>query len=568
MEHSDVVIIGGVACGPKTAAVLARRLPHIRITLFQREERVSYGTCGLPYFASGDINSFEELTYTPYGIPRTPEFFKRSKGFTVITGTEVTAINPKQKSITIKDLKSGETFEHGYDKLVLATGATPSAPPFPVATSERIRSFTRPDDAIAFRKLAQEGKIEKTVVVGGGFIGCEMTEAAGGLWGIDVTLIEKEDQLLPYVLDPEMARLVEAEVKKQGVTLMMGAEVERIDVGGDGKPTVSVKGRDRIHADFVFLCLGVRPEVSLARSCGLDIGSTGGIAVGASLHTSDEHIYAGGDCVELVHQVSGKSIYMPMGSIANRHGRVIAENLVGNEVLFPPVVGTFFLKVFDINVATVGLPQRAAAVAHIKTEAVWGSFPDKPDYYPESAWYSLKMIYSPDFNQLLGLQAVGAGDVCRPVDVFSAFLQKEGTIDDLVDFEHGYAPPYSDALNPLYHLATIVKARLRGLAFVGPGLQECELGKYEQFLDVRETEEVEAQPWKFAGSGGESSNPAVKVIHIPLNDLVERLGELDPRKRTLLLCKRGMRSYQASHILRQAGFPSVEILAGGLQTQV
>ncbi|MBD3258177.1 pyridine nucleotide-disulfide oxidoreductase, partial [candidate division GN15 bacterium] len=187
MNASDFVIIGGVACGPKTAAALARRLPEASITLFQKESRVSYGTCGMPYFASGDINSFEELTFTSYGVPRNVDFFRKTKGFDVVPSTEVVAIDREKKTITVKDLAGGETREHGYGKLVIATGASPTPPPFPAAESDRVRSFTRPDDAIAFRQMAQTGQVGSALVIGGGFIGCEVAEATGSLWGIETT---------------------------------------------------------------------------------------------------------------------------------------------------------------------------------------------------------------------------------------------------------------------------------------------------------------------------------------------------------------------------------------------
>jgi len=416
MERSDFVIIGGVAAGPKTAAVLARRLPDARITVFQKEKNISYGTCGLPYFASGDINSFEELTQTSYGVARTPDFFKNTKGFDVEVQAEVTSINRQAKTITVRLLETGETIEHGYGKLVIATGANPNRPPFPVADSPKIRPFTRPDDAINFRQMAQTGQIGSAVVIGGGFIGCEVAEAAGGLWGIGVILIEKENQLLPYVLDPEMARIVEREMLRQDIKLMTGCLVEKIEVNDDGNPVVKIKDQADISADYVFLCLGVKPEITLAKDCGLEIGQTGGIAVNKYLQTSDPDIYAGGDCVESDNLITGDKIFMPMGSLANRHGRVIAENLAGNKTKFSGVIGAFLVKAFDVNVGSVGLSEQAAAKAGFNVDTVWASFPDKPDYYPEYKTFITKMVY--ENNKLLGLQAVGKGDICRRIDVF------------------------------------------------------------------------------------------------------------------------------------------------------
>lgn len=558
-NRSDVVIIGGVAAGPKTAAALARRLPDLKITLFEKGDLVSYGTCGMPYFASGDISGFEELSVTSYGVLRDAAFFKETKGFEVVTGAEVTAIDRKARKVTVKKLADGSSFEHGYDKLVIATGANPVPPPFPVADCDRITPFTRPKDALTFRRAAELGKIGKVAIVGGGFIGCEVAEAAAGLWGIETVLVEKEKQLLPYVLDPDMAEIVRSEMLRQDVTVLTDSLVEKIELNGDGNPVVHVKGEDPVSADYVFVCLGVRPEVTLARDCGLDIGSTGGIQVDAHMRTSDENIYSGGDCVESTHQLTGKPIYMPMGSLANRHGRVIAENLADNPSTFPGVVGAFLVKVFDLNVGTAGLNATASETNGIAARSIWGSFPDKPDYYPEVKTLSAKMVYSEFDEKLLGLQVVGAGDICRRVDVFSAFLQNKATVSDLLDLEHGYAPPYSEALDPLYHLASLAQAIGRGIGITAPRFDHDDsalLQKDILWLDVRETAEAEELPWPCPGG---------KLLSIPLGTLRSRLEEIDRNKTVLVVCRRGVRSYQAAVILKQAGFNDVQIVGGGTQ---
>ncbi len=560
-KFSDVVIIGGVACGPKTAATLARRNADLTVTVFQKEKNISYGTCGLPYFASGDINSLDELTKTSYGVPRTPDFFRRSKGFNVIPRAEVTAIDRENKTVSVRMLDSDETTEHGYDTLVIATGAIPNPAPFPVPDSPRVAHFTRPGDAVNFRRLAEQGQVGRALIVGGGFIGCELAEAAGSLWGIETFLIEQESHILPYVLDPEMAAIVERELKRQGIELHTGGTLEKIELDNDGNPVVHVSGQNPIIVDYVFLCLGVRPESALAESCGLKIGDTGGIIVNKHMRTSDEHIYAGGDCVESICRVTGRPLYIPMGSLANRHGRVIAENIVGSDMEFTGALGAFFVKVFDINVGSVGISENAAHNAGLNPHAVWGSFPDKPDYYPESKVMVLKLVYDPESGRVLGLQAIGTGDICRRIDSVSAMMQSSATLDDLLAFEHGYAPPYSEALDPLHHLAAMAQAREKhGTEFVVPDTDECMSDSDCAWLDVREPDEIEAEPWPFT----DQTKPGA-LITIPLNDLRERLSELDRKKPIMLICKRGPRSYQASVILRQAGFEHVYIIGGGYQ---
>ena len=561
MDRSDIVIIGGVACGPKAGAVLARRRPDLKITLFQKDELTSYATCGMPYYASGDVNAIDDLVKTSYGVPRDAEFFRATKGFTVVTGAEVTGIQRDKKYVMVKNVKTGETVEHGYDKLVIAVGARPNIPPFPVPDAPNVRPFTKPEDAIAFRTLAEQGKIDHAVVIGGGLVGCEAAEAAGGLWGIKVTLIEKEPQVLPWVLDGEMAEIVHHELARQKVDVILGASVDKIEVNGEGHAIVKVAGRDPLTCDYVFLGLGVHPNNDLAGHCGLQLGSTGAIAVNAHMQTSDPDIYAGGDCVESQNIITGRPMYLPMGSLANRHGRVIAENIAGRAEEFNGVVGAFYVKVFDLNVGAVGLSWRAAEAAGVEAIELWGSFVDRPDYYPESKSMTLKMLYAPSDGRLLGLQAVGTGDICRRVDVFSTFLSRGATVDDLLDFEAGYAPPYAEALDPLHHLAAMAQAQRRGLRFLGPGTDFSQDDRRLQIVDIREVDEAQAVPGNLKGCR------STDTINIPLGELRARLGELNKELPTIVVCRRGPRSYQGALILKAARFSDVSVFAGGLQSQ-
>jgi NADPH-dependent 2,4-dienoyl-CoA reductase/sulfur reductase-like enzyme/rhodanese-related sulfurtransferase len=561
MDHSDFVIIGGVAAGPKTAATLARRLPDAKIILFQREDYMSYAPCGLTLFASGELMGWEELMVTPYGVIRDSEFFKGSKGFQAITGAEVTRIDRKKKTVSVRMIKKGDTFEHGYGNLVLATGAAPNEPTFPIVESPLIRSFTRPDDAIHFRMLAEQGRISEAVIVGAGFIGCELVDAMRDMWGIKPTLLEQQNQLLPYFLDSEMAAITQRAMMREGVKVLTGAQVERIDLDNSGKPVVRIKGHDAITTDYVFLCLGVHPEISLARRCGLTIGETGGIAVDKRLQTSDPHIYAGGDCIETYHQITGQKLYISMGSLANRHGRIIAENLAGGNTEFAGVLGAFMLKALQLNVGSVGLSQHEAEKAGFKTNAVWGTFPDKPDFHPEKQTFVLKMVYDSHDGRLLGFQGVGEGNVCRSIDIFSSFLQNEGSIDDLMHFEHGYAPPYSEPLDSIYQMATIALAQQKGMSFVNPGTNFSTLGDKVLWLDVREPDEATNKPLPKT-----ITNTGHNIVNVPLNYINERLDQIERGKKTIVVCQRGSRSYQAALMLKRAGYDNVHVLGGGLAT--
>lgn len=553
-NRSDVVIIGGVAAGPKTAATLMRRNPNLKVTLFQKEDKLSYATCGMPYFASGDVDSFKDLTLTNYGVERDACFFEQSKGFKAVTQTEVIKIDRDNKIVTLKNLSSGETFEHGYGKLVIATGAYPVKPIFEIEDNPNIRNFVTPDDAINFRKLAQTGQVDKVVVIGGGFIGCEVAEAAAGLWGIDTTIIERENQLLPFVLDPEMAALAKAEMTNQGVTVHTGVSVSEIK-NSDESIEVALDNGDKVTCDYLFICIGVKPRIALAQECGLEIGATGGIKVNAKMQTSDPDIYAGGDCVESINQISQKECFIPMGSLANRHGRVIAENITGNATEFPGTLGAFLVKVFDQNVGSVGFNVASAKKAGFECKAVWGAFPDKPEYYPENESIMLKMIYDSKNMQLLGLQAVGKGDICRRIDVFSSFLQHKSKIADLLNLEHGYAPPYAEALDPLHHMAGMAIAQQKGIRFIAP-IEDFSQLSDPIWLDVRETDEIESKPLHMLADERE-------VVIIPLGGLRKSLDKLDQNRNIVVICRRGPRSYQAALILKAAGFDKVHVLAGG-----
>ncbi len=554
---SDVVIIGGVAAGPKTGTVLARRSPGLNIVLFQREAYLSYGSCGLPYFASGDIPAFVELTRTSYGVERNPLFFKKTKGFDVVTSAEVLSIDRENKRVTVKDTEAGKEYLHGYSRLVIATGARPKMPPFPVPESQFLRYFTRPDDAISFRKLAERGKIGTLVIIGGGYIGCELAEAAT-VWGFNTTLIERESQLLPGGFDPEMALHAKLELETGGITVRTGCEVRGITLAWE-KPVVALPDAS-ITADYVIICLGVMPESALARECGLAVGEKGGIIVDEYMRTSDPSIYAGGDCVEVLHQLTGKRTYFPLGSLANRHGRVIAENIAGRPSVFPGALGAALVKVCELNLGCVGLSETQAMAAGIDYECVWGGFSDKPEYYPDSKEMLLKMVYEKQNGRLLGLQAVGAGDICRRIDVFSSMMQRSAAVSDLLDFEHGYAPPYSEALDPLHHLASLAEALGRGVQILPPCVL-CEhyeeiVGGGYMWLDIREDEHyAENKPLLY-----EKGN----VVHIPLNDLRGRIEDLDRSTAYVIICGRGARSYQAWCILNAAGFSKIFIAAGGL----
>jgi NADPH-dependent 2,4-dienoyl-CoA reductase/sulfur reductase-like enzyme/rhodanese-related sulfurtransferase len=389
------------------------------------------------------------------------------------------------------------------------------------------------------------------VIIGGGYIGCEMAEAMGGLWGISTTLIEKEEHVLNTVLDPEMNRLVARELTGQGIDLRTNCTVEKVVRNGDGG-AVHLAAGEVLEADFIVICVGVVPETTLARDCGLTIGITGAIFVDDHFRTSDPDIYAGGDCVEVIHRFSGERVYYPLGSLANRHGWMIAENLAGNSTSYPGVIGNFLVKIFDLNIGSAGFNSAAAARFVTKPATVWATCPDRPDYYPESKTITLKMIYGEDDGRLWGLQVVGEGDVARRIDVFSSFLQSGGGVDDLLFFEHGYAPPFNEGIDPLHHLAGIARARQRGTTFMNPLDVDQSVADGAIVLDVREAGEQQDKPLNIP-----------RAVGLPLDRLRSELAGVPSDKKIILLCQRGGRAYQAAIYLQDAGFTNVAVLGGG-----
>ncbi|MBD3233733.1 MAG: pyridine nucleotide-disulfide oxidoreductase [candidate division Zixibacteria bacterium] len=553
-EVMNIVIIGGVATGPRAAARLKRLLPEANITLVNESSKLSYGACGLPYFASGDISDINELYKTSFGIIRDEEYFRDTKGFSVLTPYRAENINRIEKVVHVTQVENGEKSSLEYDYLVIATGASPIRLDIPGAESDRVRTFSRPDDASYYRKLAETGQLGSVCIVGAGFIGCELCESFTALWGIETTVIEKEAHVLPTILDEEMAALVQAEMIKNGVTVKCGATVAGFDEGNDSV-TVNLGG-ETLSVDQVVMAVGFTPNSVLAKDCGLIIGETGGISVNDHLQTSEPSIYAGGDCVESYHRILNRGVFIPLGSIANRHGRLIANNIAGREDTFPGAVGSLVVKIFDINVAATGITEKCAKENNINASCVWGSFIDKAEYYPEWEYVYCKMVYERDSGRLLGLQAVGPGDVTRRVDIFAQLLHQSATLDDLLDIEAAYSPPYATALDPLYVLGCIAKNQEEdSINAVNPEfLAESDFGDVN-LIDVREDEEREAEPLKVRNAN---------LVEIKLGDLRTRASDLRSESKAMVVCHRGVRGYEGARILKNAGYENVAYLGGGV----
>lgn len=546
-ETISIIVVGASAAGLRAAARARRRLPEAKILVIDQGSFISYAGCGMPYFVSGDIQSVDKLRTTPYGLVRDANFFREAKGLEVVTGTKVEKIDRDARKVYCKSVKTGEPSVYSYDKLVLATGARPIVPPGIPVDHERITTFRSLEDAISLRKSLEKGKIEKVGIIGGGLIGCELAEAFKALWGAKVVLIEAAPNILPSVLDPEMSLAVEAYLRSENVEVHTSCPFEDVTRSGE---TVTIKtAQTNFEVDCAVIAIGVRPNSELAAGCGLVIGKTGGVVVNDRMATSDPNIFAAGDCVEVRHLISGKSTNLPLGSLANRQGRIIGSNLGGGNERFGPIVGSAAVKLFDMNLAATGLMETAAREAGFSVGCVWGTFTDRADYYPEAQNIHFKLVFDEQSGRLLGLQGYGKGEVVKRVDVFSALLKNEGKLEDLLDMEFAYAPPYASAVDPLYALAcTARNAILERVQPVAPD------SRYDGrvIIDLRRTDEVKSAPL-----------PENDVLNIPFEEIRRRWEEIPKDKPLICICAKGIRAAESVRFLREKGFSNIVYLGGG-----
>jgi len=548
---SQIIVIGASAAGLRAAVRARRLLTDASVIVIDKESIISYGACGMPYFVSGDIESADKLRHTTYGVIRDPEYFLHTKGIEVITETRVEKIDRGNKKVICKSL-SGKTSEYLYDKLVIATGSSPIMLPGVPEGNEHVSTFKTLSQAIELKKLLQDGKISNVGIVGAGPIGCELAEAFGSLWGAEAVLIDAAPNILPNLLDIEMAAAVEKYLASEGVEVHTNCPLDGITESDEG--LIIKTGKGDFPVDHVVIAVGVRPNGKLATDCGLKTGNLGGIIVDDHMMTSDPDIYAAGDCVEVKHLISGKSHLLPLGSLANRQGRVVGSNLGGEHERFGAVLGTAAVKAYDMNVAATGLTESSARDAGFSVGCSWGTFTDKADYFPEWENIHLKMVFDKDTGRLLGLQGYGKGDLVKRVDVFSALLKNGSTLEDVLDAEFAYAPPYNSALDPLFSLACVARNSIyEGIEALPPDTHIDD----RVIVDVRQESETKARPLR-----------ETNVQSIPLGDLRTRWEEV-PRDRPIICaCPKGLRSAEAVRILKEKGLTDVVYLGGGLLMRV
>lgn len=548
----NIVIIGGVAAGMKAAAKLRRNDSTAKITVVERGEQVSYGACGLPYYVGGDVPDIKSLMSTPAGSLRDVSFFKNVKNIDVLTGVEALAIDRENKVVRVKRLHTGSEEQVGYDYLVLAMGASPIRPNLSGVDLENIYQLWHLEDAKRIRMGLERGDYRNAVIIGGGLIGVEMAEALSK-WGVQVSIVEMKAQIFPGFLDADIAEPVHKYLRSKGIQLFLEEKVERF--AGAGAVEAVVTDKRSIPAELVILAVGAKPNVQLAKEAGLLIGQSGAIAVNDKLQTSDPQIYAGGDCVENRHLVSGRNVFIPMGSTANKHGRVIADNICGITSSFRGVLGTVVVKVLEWNVGKTGLTEKQAAEAGYEYVSVTIAGHDRPHYMPGAGTLSLKLIVDAATHKLLGMQAFGEGEVAKRVDTVAMALTLGGGVQDLFDADLGYAPPYSSPIDNVAVAALGIINKLQG-RWKGIGAaaakEKSQAGK-AMLLDVRSPDEVI-----------QLHLADCQVTNIPLGQLRGRVEELGKDREIVAVCKIGLRGYEASVILKAAGFDQVEVLEGGI----
>lgn len=539
-----IIIIGGVAGGATTAARIRRSDEKAEIILLEKGKYISYANCGLPYYIGGVIKEREKL------FVQTPEAFSTRFRVDVRTENEVIFIDRKRKTVTVRQ-SSEDTYEESYDKLLISTGASPVRPPLPGIDLNGIFTLRNVSDTDRIKEYINQHAPRKAVIIGAGFIGLEMAENLHSQ-GAEVSIVEMGNQVMAPI-DFSMASLVHQHLMDKGVNLFLGQAVASFEKEGKGLK-VFFKDGHSISADIVILSIGVRPETNLARAAELTIGEAGGIAVNDYLQTSDESIYAIGDAIEFRHPITGIPWLNYLAGPANRQGRIVADNILGAKIPYEGAIGTSIAKVFDLTVATTGLPGKKLRQAGINYLSSTIHPSSHAGYYPDAMPMSIKITFDKETGKLYGGQIVGYDGVDKRIDEIALVIKHQGTIYDLMKVEQAYAPPYSSAKDPVavagYVAENIITGKVKPVYW--RELRDIEM-ENNFLLDVRTPDEF-------------ALGTLPDAVNIPLDELRDRLTELPKDKMIYTFCAVGLRGYLAYRILIQHGFENVRNLSGGLKT--
>ena len=536
-----VVIVGGVAGGATAAARIRRLDEHAEIVVFERSGYISYANCGLPYYIGGIIEDPEDLTL------QTPESFYRRFHIHMKVHHEVVAIHPDRKTVSVKNLETGKVFEESYDKLLLSPGAKPVWPNLPGMESKKLFTLRTVEDTFRIKEFVDANKPKSAVMVGGGFIGLEVAENLREL-GIEVTIVQRPKQLMnPF--DADMASFIHNEVRKHGVKLALGYSVEGFVENGTGID-VLLKENAPLHTDMVVLAIGVTPESALAREAGLALGIKNSILVNDRMETSIPDIYAVGDAVQVKHYVTGEGTLIALAGPANKQGRIAADNICGGDSRYLGSQGSSVIKVFNVTAAATGLNETNARKSGLDADTVILSPMSHAGYYPGGKVMTMKVVFEKETYRLLGAQIVGYDGVDKRIDVLATAIHAGLKATELKDLDLAYAPPYSSAKDPVNMAGFMIDN-------ISKGLKQWHLadaGKLPRdgsvtLLDTR--------------TAGEYSRGHIEGFrNIPVDELRERIAELEPNKPVYLICQSGLRSYIATRILEGYGFEAYNFAGG------
>jgi NADPH-dependent 2,4-dienoyl-CoA reductase/sulfur reductase-like enzyme/rhodanese-related sulfurtransferase len=556
-----IVIIGGVAAGPKAACRLKRLMPNAEVTVIDQDNLISYGGCGIPYYVSGDVSDEKELRSTSFHMLRDEYFFDKAKGVKTLTSTRALAIDRTKKTVQLEYLKTGEMTEIAYDTLMLATGSQPVIPPIPGNEAEGVFTVSDLHKAIAIKEMIAKGKVGKAVVIGGGAIGIEMAEALTDLWGVETSIVEYMDQLLPRIIDWPLASIMEKNLRDHNVAVYLGEAAEEIVVQ-DGRVSAVRTGKRTLDADMVIMAVGVRPRSKLAQDAGLLVSSSGGIVVNERMQTSDPNIYAAGDCVDIINLVSGKRFVAPFGSMANKEGRVAADNIAGIPSVFKGGVGSFIVKAFELCVGSVGLSLQSARAEGFDADFSLSAPSDRAHFFPGQEVICLELIFDKRTRKVLGLQGTGAVNdaLLARINAAAVALSVGTTIDDFANIEMAYSPPFSTAIDPInaaaYIADNLCDKRMRQISMEEfySWMSDPSSHPDWQVLDVRHT--IQAEPFveRFGASQWSS---------LPYEQVRDRYSELPTDKKLIVFCNAGSRSFEVQTFLDSVGLKNSTVLPGG-----
>ena len=559
-----ILVVGGVALGPKAACRCKRLMPDAEVVLVDENVFISYGGCGIPYYVSGEIQNLDDLRSTPYHTVRDPDFFRDMKGITVRTQTRAMAIDRAAKTLLVKDVVSGKEEKLPYNKLVLATGASPRVPPIEGKDLKNVLSLTRREAAGAIRSACQEGKVSEAVIVGGGFIGLEAAVALADMWGVQVSVVEMMDQILPGVLSQPLSRMAANDCQTHKVEVFTSEKVLRLE-GENGTVTKVVTDKREISAQLVIFAAGFIPNGQLAKDAGLEVAPFGAVVVDEHMRTTDPSIYAGGDCVAIKNIITGKTGYLPLGSMANRQGRIIGTNLAGGNASFPGFVGSWAVKLFGLSFCGVGLTIDRARKEGFDAMSVSVEQLDHAHFFPEKSMMSLELVVDKATSRVLGIQGACADpdSLKARIDAVAAALQySKPTVEDISNLEIAYAPPFASAMDVVNVVANVADNALSGRFTPVTADQFMDLWKKRSenhvfFIDARPAA---------AGKAVQEKYPDWHAM--PLEEIAARISEVPKDRPVAIICNTGLRAYDSLLVLARNGVTNVVNSTGGMQAVI